>query len=65
MARATKKKLPSLFDEKPRKKSAEHVTRGKDADGRTVDYVRHEACKGHGCPQCNGYGFTKQLVMDV
>lgn len=65
-----KKKQMDAFEiitrsEKAARKSPppSHATRGQDKDGRDVDYIRHEPCKGKGCDQCNGLGFTKQLVM--
>lgn len=55
--KATTPKKGKLKDGPP------YVTRSTDKDGNTVDYIRHEPCKGRGCKQCDGLGFTKQLVM--
>jgi hypothetical protein len=48
---------------KKKKQPVVHSTRGTDADGRDVDYIRHEECAGKGCARCKGFGFTKQYVV--
>lgn len=48
---------------KEKKVAPVHVTRGLDKQNRLTDYIRHEPCGGRGCKQCNGFGFTKQLVL--
>lgn len=52
----------ALKPAKEKKREVQHVTRSTDGKGRLTDYIRHEACGGHGCKQCDGLGFTKQLV---
>lgn len=64
-----KKKAQTALDlladgpRKEKKPPVQHVTRGRDAQGREVDYIRHEPCGGRGCDLCGGLGFTKQYVL--
>lgn len=55
--------LETKEKESRKKPPAFHATRSTDKKGRMVDYVRHEPCKGMGCPQCDNLGFTKQYVL--